>query len=299
MLYKPLGQTGVSISEIGIGTYAYHGSAALLRRAIEGGASFIDTAESYGTEAVIKEATQGLRERVFIATKVSPENYRRAEFLKSVDTSLRKLGIETIDLLQLHYWNPDVPIQESMSAMGEAIAAGKVRFAGVSNFSVAQLEEAQRVQRIVSNQVRYNLIDRTMEKELLPYCQANGITVIAYSPMSKGLQRILDCDPTGALAEVARATQKTAAQIALNWCLCQDGVVAIPSANSMEHMLDNLGASDWRLTEQQLAALNTRIQFRHRGKLDQALRKYVPHSLVRIGMQMLQRLPRGLRRRLT
>lgn len=297
MRTKPFGRTGVAISEIGVGTYNYRGGAALLRNAIAAGASFIDTAESYATEDVIREAIKG--RQVFIATKVSPQNYRREDFRKSVDASLQKLGIETIDLLQLHYPNPEIPIQETMGAMAAAIAAGKVRFGGVSNFSVAQLQEAQKIQSIASNQVRYNLIDRTIEKDLLPYCQQNGVTVIAYSPLSKGLSRIIECDPTGAIAEIARATGKTAGQVALNWCLCHEGVVAIPGANSAQHMAENCAASDWRLSAEQLNALNTRIVFRHRNRLDAMLRKYLPPGIQSLGMRVLKGLPRGVRRRLT
>src|SRR5579864_6899796 len=105
---------------------------------------------------------------------------------------------------------------------------------------------------IVSNQVRYNLIDRTIEKEILPYCLANGITVIAYSPLSKGLSRITDCDPTGVISEIARATGKTPAQVVINWCICKENVVAIPKANSETHILENCAASDWRLSAQQI-----------------------------------------------
>lgn len=299
MLLKTLGRTGVSIPEIGLGTWDYRGGAAPLRKGIEAGANFIDTAESYGTETVVGEAIRGIREKVFIATKVSPQNFRGDDLRKSVDASLSKLGIETIDLLQLHHPNPAIPIPETMGAMSDLVDEGKIRFCGVSNFSMTEMQAAQKAlgkYPIVSNQLRYNVIDRTVEKEILPYCNANGITVIAYSPLSKGLGRITDCDPTGVIAEIARATGKTPAQIIINWCLCKDGVIAIPKANSEAHILENCGASGWRLSAEQIAQINSRILFRHRNKFDALARKLMPRSLHKIAVRARDLLPPRLRR---
>jgi len=299
MLLKKLGRTGVSIPEIGLGTWDYRGSAASLRKGIEAGANFIDTAESYGTEPIVGEAIRGIRERVFIATKVSPQNFRSSELRKSVEACLLKLGIETIDLLQLHHPNPSIPIAETMGAMSDLVDEGKIKFCGVSNFSVAEMQTAQKAlgkYPIVSNQLRYNVIDRTIEKEILPYCNANAITVIAYSPLSKGLSRITDCDPTGVIAEIARATAKTPAQVIINWCICRDGVIAIPKANSEAHILENCGASDWRLSAEQIAFINSRILFRHRNKFDALARKLMPRSLTKIALRARNLLPPRLRR---
>jgi diketogulonate reductase-like aldo/keto reductase len=299
---KQLGRTGVFISEIGMGTWNHHAGSSPLRCGFEAGALFIDTAESYGTDEVIREAVKGLRDQVFIATKVSPHNFHRANLRHSVESSLLRLGIETIDLLQLHQPNPSVPIQETIGAMGEMVDEGKVRFLGVSNFSVIELQEAQRAAgkyAIVSNQVRYNLIDRTIEKGLLPYCQANGVTVIAYSPLARGLGRITDCDPGGTIPELARITGKTPAQIVLNWCLCKDGVVIIPGTNSEPHVLENCRASGWRLTAEQVAVLDTKVLFRHRSGFDALVRKHMPRSVEGLALGILNRLPAGLRRRLT
>ncbi len=299
MLLKKLGTTTVSIPEIGLGTWDFHGSAEVLRKGIEAGANFIDTAESYGTETIVGEAIRGIRERVFIATKVSPQNFRANDFRNSVEASLSNLGIKTIDLLQLHHPNPSVPIAETMGAMSDLVDEGKIRFCGVSNFSVAEMQAAQKAlgkYPIVSNQLRYNIIDRTIEKEILPYCNANGITVIAYSPLSKGLGRITDCDPTGVIAEIARATGKTPAQIIINWCICKEGVIAIPKANSEAHTLENCGSSGWRLSAEQIAQINSRIQFRHRNKFDALARKLMPRSLAKLAVRARDLLPRRLRR---
>ena len=131
-----------------------------LRKGLEAGALFIDTAESYGTEIVVGEALRGLRDRAFVATKVSPQNFNAPDLHRSVDASLQRLGIDEIDLLQLHEPNAHVAIGETMGAMADLVAVGKIKFIGVSNFSVVQLIEAQQAAGkypIVSNQVRYSI----------------------------------------------------------------------------------------------------------------------------------------------
>ena len=300
MLVKELGRTGVSIPEVGIGTFAYQGGPELLRQGLDAGALFIDTAESYGTESVVGEAVRGIRDRVFLATKVSPEHFHERDLRDAVDASLRRLRVDAVDLVQLHYPNPSIPIQETMGALSGLVDAGKVRFCGVSNFSIDQLREAQKAlgaRPLVSNQVRYNIIDRTIESGLLHYCQQHGITVIVYSPLAKSLNRIIECDPSGSVSQIARAVGKSPAQVVINWCLSKDGVVAIPKAGSREHLLDNCGASDWRLSSEQIALLDARIQFRHRNRFDQLARKLVPHGLQRFAVGALRYLPQGVRRR--
>jgi diketogulonate reductase-like aldo/keto reductase len=267
---------------------------------LEAGALFIDTAESYGTEPVVGEAVRGLRDGVFIATKVSPEHFREHDFRKSVDASLLRLGIDSIDMVQLHSPNPCVPLQETMGALAGLVDAGKVRFCGVSNFSVRLLQQGQKAlgkYPIVSNQVRYNLIDRTIEQDLLPYCQRNQITVIAYSPLAEGLQWIAECDPSGTVLEVARMLGKSPAQILINWCLCKDGVIAIPRANSEQRILENCGASGWRLTAAQVALLDARVQFHRLNRFETLAREWLPPPLKLFAKRALARLPRGVRRR--
>jgi diketogulonate reductase-like aldo/keto reductase len=302
MITKELGRTGVFIPEVGIGTWNYHAGPLPLRSGLEAGAHFIDTAESYGTEDMVREAVDGRRDRVFIATKVSPQNFRSQDLRKSVDASLLRLGIDTIDLLQLHEPNPSIPIEETMGAMADLVDAGKVRFVGVSNFTVPQFQEAQKALRkypIVSNQVRYNLIDRTIEKGLLSYCLDHQVTLIAYCPLARGLSRIRDCDPQGTIDKIAAMTGKSPAQIVLNWCLCKERVVVIPKGNSSEHILENCAASDWRLSAEQLGWLDAHIRFRHRNAWDKLVRRYMPSPLHRIALQVMNYLPRAVRRRLT
>jgi diketogulonate reductase-like aldo/keto reductase len=201
----------------------------------------------------------------------------------------------------VHEPNPDVPVEETLGAIEDLVDAGKVRFVGVSNFTVQQLQQAQRVMRrhaIVSNQVRYNIVDRTIETGLLAYCQSQGMTVIAYSPLGRELQRVMDCDPSGVLQAVATETGKTIPQVVLNWCLSRDGVVAIPKGNTVAHVLENCGASGWRLSEAQLSRLNEAIRFRHRSAGELALRRLIPSSAVSTVKRIVKVLPPSLRRRL-
>ncbi len=300
MFTKPLGKTGVVIPEIGLGTWSYHGGPEPLRRGIEAGAKFVDTAESYGTEAVVGTALRGIRDDVFLATKVSPGHFRRADVLAAADRSLRELKTDRIDLYQLHEPNNGIPIAETMGAMEELVDAGKVRFIGVSNFSVAEMQRAQRALRkhpLVANQVRYNLVDRTIETELLPYCEANHILVIAYSPLGRELQRVRDGDAGGVLETVAQATGKTVPQVILNWVLRRPSVVAIPKGNSVAHVLDVCGASGWRLSDDQYRQLQAGIRFRRRSRAEILLRRMIPSGAGPFVKKCIRLLPSGLRRR--
>jgi len=160
--HKQLGQTGTRLPEVGLGTSRYSGGTAPLRQAIELGAFFIDTAESYGTEEMVGEAVKGIRQRVFLSTKVAWANLGRGELMKAAEGSLVRLRTDHIDLYQIHSPNSAIPIRETMPAMEDLVDAGKVRFIGVSNFTLAELKKAQAVTRkypIVSNQVRYSLAE--------------------------------------------------------------------------------------------------------------------------------------------
>jgi len=299
MFSKELGNTGVQIPEVGLGTWRYHAGPDPLRKGLDAGALFIDTAESYGTEPTVAEAIAGRRDGVFLATKVSQEHFRRADVLAAADNSLRRLRTDYIDLYQLHEPNPAIPLEETLGAMEELADAGKVRFIGVSNFSLSQLERARNVMRkhpIVSNQVRYNLADRTIEKDLLPYCESNHVTIIAYCPLARGLQHLDDSDPRGVLRDIARSLCRTPAQVALNWCLAKRPVVVIPKGNSIGHILENSGASGWRLSAEQIARLDTQIVFRRRNGCERFLRRCLPRGFKRGIQRVLQRLPPGLRR---
>lgn len=280
--FKELGATGVNVPEIGLGTYLYQGSSELLRRGIELGATFIDTAELYENEEVVGRAIKGIRDRVFIATKT--HHFKYEDVLNCAEMSLKRLGIDTIDLYQLHHPNAAVPIEETMGAMEELVKQGKVRFIGLSNFTVPEFEKAQVALskvKLASNQMRYSIIDRSMEVEMLPYCEKNRVTLLAYSPLGHSFQNILAADSKGVLEDIARATRKTNAQVALNWCLCKSRVVAIPKTESPEHMAQNCQSSGWRLSDEQIALLDMGIKFRKRSRWEIALRRLVRRTAQR------------------
>lgn len=288
MNFKKLGNTSVRLSEIGLGTWHYTGGVEPIRKALALGACLIDTAESYGTEEIIGEAISDLRDLAFLATKVSPIHFKRRDLLRAADQSLQRLRTDHIDLYQLHRPNYTVAIEETMGAMEELVDAGKVRFIGVSNFSVAELRKAQAAlsrYRIVANQVRHSLVERTIEPALLRYCQENQITVIAYSPLAHGMQNIKNREPKGVLSQVAAMTGKTEAQVALNWCISKDAVTAIPKANSIDHVVENCHATGWRLSPEQIQLLEERIKFRQRGDVEIALRRLARRFLQEVGYQ--------------
>lgn len=263
MELKPLGNTGVMVPEIGLGVWRYSAGVEPLRRGIELGAFLIDTAEIYGTEDMVGQAVQGIRDRVFIATKVSADHLRYDDVLRAAEASLRRLGTNYIDLYQIHLPNSYIPIQETMRAMEALVDAGLVKYIGVSNFSTSQLREAQAAMRkypIVSNQVLYNLNRRYIESDLLPYCQQQQVTVIAYTPLDDGrLATRWQFPPSRgmqALEQVATYAQKTFAQVALNWCTSRPNIIAIPKSSSPARVAENCQASGWRLSQEQIRFLD-------------------------------------------
>lgn len=258
-----LGKTGVMIPEVGLGTWKYTGGEAPLRRGIELGAFLIDTAEMYRNEDRVGQAIDGLREQVFLASKVLGSSLRHDQVLRAAETSLRLLNVDCIDLYQIHWPNSSVPIKETMGAMATLVDAGSVKHVGVSNFSKRQLQEAQGAMPnvpIVSNQVLYHLKRREIERELLPYCQEHGVTVMAYTPLADGSlaakPRMRRDERLQTLEQVATETGKTMAQVALNWCTSHPNVIVIPKSNSVDRTVENCGASGWRLSPEQIAALD-------------------------------------------
>ena len=262
MEYRELGRTGVMIPEVGLGTWKYRGGPEPLRRGVELGATLIDTAEMYRTEDAVGVAISGIRDRVFVATKVLGSNLRYDQVLRAAEKSLKELGDDVIDLYQIHSPSHSVPIAETMRAMEALVDRGVVRYIGVSNFSVAQLRDAQAAMPnnpVVSNQVLYNLKRRSIERDLIPYCVEQGITVMAYTPLADGSLAVRPRVRAGrnweALDGVAREVGKTPAQVALNWCLARPPVVVIPKTNSVARTEENCGASGWRLSPAQAQRL--------------------------------------------
>jgi myo-inositol catabolism protein IolS len=256
------------------------------QEAIEREINFIDTAEIYGrgkSERILGEAIRGHREEVVVATKVSPFNLSHRGVMKAAERSLRRLGIDTIDLYQIHFPNPLFPIQNTMKAMKKLLKQGKIRSVGVSNFNLKKLKDAEEALapiELASNQVKYNLLDREIERELLRYARTEKITIIAYSPLAQGLltgKYKSDTRPTSfiqavnpgfssrnltrlaevnrALSEIAKAHGKTPSQVALNWLISKENVVAIPGVKNAEHTISDAGAVDWRLTDLEIEML--------------------------------------------
>ena len=270
--FKLLGRTGEKISSIGQGTWGVGGyfepvysrddrEVEALRRGIELGMTLIDTAEIYArghSEELVGRAIRGFRrEDIFIVSKVWHTNLRYDDVIKAAKRSVGRLGTSYIDLYLVHWPNPEVPLRETMRAMEKLVEMGIVRYVGVSNFTVELLEEAQSSlarEEIVANQVKYNLLERGVELEILPYCEREGITIMAYTPLAKGA---LARDEY--LAEIGRKYEKTAAQVALNWLIYRDNVVAIPKASKVSHVEENAGAMGWRLREEDFSAISQKF----------------------------------------
>ncbi len=262
MEYRELGATGVMIPEVGLGTWKYRGGPEPLLRGIELGANLIDTAEMYRTEDAVGQAIRGIRDRVFVATKVLGSNLRYDDVLRAAEKSMRLLQEDVIDLYQIHWPSRNVPIADTMRAMETLVDRGMVRYIGVSNFSVADMREAQAVMSrhpIVCNQVLYNLKRRSIERDLIPYCEESRVTVMAYTPLADGSLAVRPRMRAGqqweTLEAIAHESGRTPAQVALNWCLTRSPVVVIPKTNSVARTEENCGASGWRLTPEQVQRL--------------------------------------------
>ena len=263
MQLKRLGQTEVMLPEIGLGAWKYRGGPEPLRRGVDLGACLIDTAEIYGTEGVVGQAIDDIRQQVFLASKVSGQHLRHDEVLRAAENSLRQLKVDCIDLYQVHWPNAQVPIRDTMRAIEALVDRGQVNYIGVSNFSAVELRAAQAVMQhhpIVSNQVLYNLNCREIEGDLLPYCQAQDITIIAYTPLDDGRlarrQRLRRHHGIKVLEQIASEVDKSMAQVALNWCTARSHVIAIPKSDRIERIVENCAASGWRLTPDHVQRLD-------------------------------------------
>jgi diketogulonate reductase-like aldo/keto reductase len=229
---------------------------AALRRGLDLGLALVDTAEMYGdgaAEDLVGEAIAGRRDGVFLVSKVLPSNASRAGTIAACERSLRRLGTDRIDLYLLH-WREETPLEETVDAFRALAAAGKIRHWGVSNLDVADMEELLRVasegSRAQTDQVLYNLGRRGIELDLLPWCRARGIPIMAYSPLEQG--RLLGDRTLRAVADRHRATP---AQVALAWVLRDGDVCAIPKAGTPEHVEENRAALDLRLGDDDVAEL--------------------------------------------
>jgi diketogulonate reductase-like aldo/keto reductase len=267
MEYKTLGKTSERISTIGMGTWEIGDSddqrvrqrqIAALRRGVELGISVIDTAEMYGSgraEQLVGEAFRDRRDSVFIASKVSPAHLHYDDVMAACDRTLQRLGSRYVDLYQVHWPNSRIPIAETMRAMERLVRDGKARYIGVSNFSVAETREAQDAltkSELASNQVEYSLTNKSVESELLPYCQKEKITVIAYSPLARGR-----LPTSGMPRSIMEEHQLSPAQLMLNWVTRHENVVAIPKSANLEHTEENANSVSVRLSEEEYRAISS------------------------------------------
>jgi aryl-alcohol dehydrogenase-like predicted oxidoreductase len=298
MRYLDVG-TSPRISKIGLGTWqfgarewgygeAYSGRAArdIVRRAVDLGVTLFDTAEMYGfgrSERILGEALGDRRESVFVATKLLPVLPLAPVVEQRAVASASRLGTRRLDLYQVHWPNPlvtDGTIMRGMSALQRVGLVGEV---GVSNYPLARWQAAERALggRVLSNQVRYSLADRSPEKDLLPFAAEAGRVVIAYSPLAQGLlsgrydranrpaNRVRAGNPLflpenldrareliGVLREVADAHAAAPAQIALAWVIRHPAVTAIPGASSVEQLESNVAAAEIKLSDSEYAALS-------------------------------------------
>src|SRR2546425_4861358 len=267
MQFRPLGRTDESIPVVGLGTWGIGGEMGpdssrdeagieALRLGLDLEMRFIDTAEMYGaghSEEVVARALKGRRDKVFVASKVSPRHFAYDDVLGAAKRSLKRLGLKQMDLYQLHWPNPNIPISETMKAMEKLVSDGLTRHIGVSNFSVEQMKEAQQSlshEKIVSNQVEFSLIDRSVEARILPYCQKESLTLIAYSPLGQGKIPRGRGSSFKVLDDIAGKLGKSRSQVALNWVLQHDSVVTIPKAANADHIKENAEAAQWKLDSQ-------------------------------------------------
>jgi diketogulonate reductase-like aldo/keto reductase len=228
---------------------------AALRLGVELGMTLIDTAEMYGegaTESFLGRALAGLRESIFLVSKVYPQNAGGKRLVAACEGSLKRLGTDRLDLYLLH-WPGAVPLAETVEGMEALQRAGKIRRWGVSNFDVSDMEEliAAGGTGCATNQILYNPTRRGPEHDLLPWLERHRIPFMAYSPVEQG--RLPE---RGALRDLAARHGASIAQIALAWTLRDPGAIAIPKAGTPAHVRDNRAAMDLRLTPEDVALLD-------------------------------------------
>ncbi|HSC02004.1 MAG TPA: aldo/keto reductase [Solirubrobacteraceae bacterium] len=319
MDYVNLGRTGLRVSRICLGMMSYGkhesrpwtldeaGAEPILRRAVEGGVNFFDTADVYngGQSEVLTgrllSKLFGMREEYVVATKVNGRTMpgengaglSRKHIMASIDASLGRLGLDYVDLYQIHRWDRNTPIEETMDALHDVVHAGKARYIGASSMFAWQFAKAQHVAAtpFVSMQNHYTLIYREEEREMIPQCLDQGVGVIPWSPLARGLlagnrtregERLttraktdafgdslykpeVDFDVVDRLGEVASGRGDTPQQVALAWLLHKPGVTApIVGATKLEHLEDALAAEQLSLGPEEIRRLEE---------------PYVPHSI--------------------
>jgi len=250
--------SGDEIPAVGLGTWQLEGEKCrrVVKQAIKIGYRHIDTAEIYGNQRFIGQAIKGVREEIFITSKVWFENLHYDDVLSACENSLKELKTDYIDLYLIHWPNRSVDIKETMSAMKKLLDDGLIRNIGVSNFTINHLKDALKTGvRIVANQVEFH--PYLYQKELLDFCRKNDILVIAYSPLGRG--HVLKDEK---IIEIARKHNKTPAQVCLRW-LYEKGIASIPKASSVKRLKENIDIFDFSLGKdaEKIDALNRNFRF--------------------------------------
>jgi diketogulonate reductase-like aldo/keto reductase len=256
---------GETVPALGQGTW-YMGErrgdaaheAAALRLGVDLGMSLIDTAEMYasgGAEQVVAQAVSGIRDQVFIVSKVLPQNASHSGVPAACERSLQRLKTDRIDLYLLH-WRGGHPLAETVAAFEALKAQGKIRYWGVSNLDTADMTELLGVpggKACAANQVLYHPGSRGIEFNLLPWCAKHGVPVMAYSPLGHNVRRLLG---SSALQAVAKRHGATAAQVAIAWGMRDGNAISIPKAADASHVRENAAAANLKLATEDLAAID-------------------------------------------
>lgn len=260
------GPTGASVSVIGEGTWYIEqapraAAIAAIRAALDAGMTHIDTAELYGSgkaEAIVGEAIAGRRDDVFLVSKVMPQNASRAGTIKACETSLGLLKTDHLDCYLLH-WRGRHPLADTIAAMEELVAAGKIRSWGVSNFDADDLAEALEIAgpgRIACNQVLYHLEERGIEHAVLPWCEKNNVAVVGYSPFGHDSFPSPSSAGGRVLARIATAHDATPRQVALAFLVRRPSLFTIPKSARVASVTENAAAGDLALTAADIAAID-------------------------------------------
>ena len=262
MLTRKFGPTGGNVPVIGQGTWQMRREGLeALNAGIKLGMTHIDTAEMYtGAEEVIAEAIRGIREKIFLISKVLPSNASYKGTLRSCDASLKRLRTDYLDAYLVHWWSGSHPIADTMRAMEELVAAGKIRHIGVSNFDVNQLKQTQKTltrEKIVCNQVLYHLGSRAVESQVLPYCESQNIAVVGYSPFGQGVFPAATSKQGKVLQTIADLHGKTPRQVALNFLTRRPSLFTIPKAGKVDHVRENAAGTGWDFTEDDLKLIDS------------------------------------------
>jgi diketogulonate reductase-like aldo/keto reductase len=264
MNMHPFGRNGPSVPVIGQGTWNIDQgdrkrAVAALRRGIDLGMTHIDTAEMYGdAELVIAEAIAGRRNEIFLVSKVLPSNASRRGTVAACERSLKRLQSDHLDCYLLH-WRGSYPLEETVAAFEELVGAGKIRSWGVSNFDVDDLDEIRELAgegRIACNQVLYHLKERAIEHAVIPWCERNGVAVVAYSPFGHHDFPAPQTRSGEVLQRIAGAHGASPRQVALSFLTREGPLFAIPKASSPEHAEENAAAGELTLSKSEIAELD-------------------------------------------